>query len=125
MTEKTSIEHLMNFMQEKTKNNHTTMTFRELIGKKGITLYTVSLSGSIMKHANMQLDKTFDGYLAYHVYIDNLDSNKTGLTASGNVDQGWGVAVFLDPNEAADLAEKIVTTKYNNSIKKINKIRQS
>ena len=101
------------------------MTFRELIGKKGITLYTVSLSGSITKHTNMQIDKTFNGYLAYHVYIDNLDSNKTGITDSGNVDQGWGVAVFLDPNEAADLAEKIVTTRYNSSIKKINKIRQS
>lgn len=99
------------------------MTFRDLIGKKNITIYTVSLSGSIAKHSEMQVYETFKGFSIFHTAIDNLDSNKTGLTKNGTVSPSWGTAVFLDANEAAALAEKIVTTKYKNAIKAINKIR--
>ena len=101
------------------------MTFRDLIGKKDITIYTVSRGGSIAKYTNMQVYKTFKGFSIFHVAIDNLDSNKTGLSENGNVSSSWGCAVFLDVNEAADLAEKIAETKYKNSIKAINKIKNS
>lgn len=101
------------------------MTFRDLIGKKDITFYTVSRSGSIGKYTKMQIDETCHGFSIYHVPIDNLDSNKTGVTESGGVSPSWGVAVFLDVNDAADVAEKIAVTKYNNSIKAINKMRKN
>lgn len=101
------------------------MTFRDLIGKNDITIYTVSRSGSIAKYTKMQVRKTFKGFSIFRVGIDNLDSNKTGLTENGGVSPSWGIAVFLDANEAAALAEKIATTKYKNSIKEINKIRNS
>lgn len=99
------------------------MTFRELIGRNDITIYEVSRGGSIMKRENMSIREGYSGYSIFHVGIDNLDSNKTGLSTKGNVSPTWGTAIFLDPNEAADLAEKIATTKYNNSMKAINKIR--
>ena len=98
------------------------MTFRDLIGKKDITIYTVSRSGSFSKKTKMQIYETFRGYSIYHVHIDSLDTNKTGLSKNGGVSSSWGCAVFLDVNEAADLAEKIATTKYKNSLKTINKM---
>jgi hypothetical protein len=102
------------------------MTFRDLIGKKDITIYTVSRSGSFSKKTEMQMYRTSidSGFAIYHVAIENLDSNKTGLSENGGVSSSWGVAVFLDVNEAADLAEKIATTKYKNSLKTINKMRK-
>ena len=53
------------------------MTFRDLIGKKDITIYTVSRSGSFSKKTEMQMHRTsFDsGFGIYHVPIENLDSN--------------------------------------------------
>ena len=100
------------------------MTFRDLIGKKDITIYIVSRSGSFSKQTKMQINETFSGYSIYHVPIGSLDTNKTGLSENGGVSSSWGVAVFLDVNEAADLAEKIATTKYKNSLKTINKMRK-
>lgn len=100
------------------------MTFRDLIGKKDITIYTVSRSGSFNKKTEMQMYRTSSGFSIYHVAIENLDSNKTGLSKNGGVSSGWSVAVFLDVNEAADLAEKIATTKYKNSLKVIDKMRK-
>lgn len=102
------------------------MTFRDLIGKKDITIYTVSRSGSFSKKTEMQMHRTSidSGFAIYYVAIENLDSNKTGLSENGGVSSRWGVAVFLDVNEAADLAEKIATTKYKNSLKTINKMRK-
>lgn len=100
------------------------MTFRDLIGKKDITAYEVARSGSIRVLKNLTIDEGLMGYSIFHVGISNLDSNKTDLTNSGCVSSSCGGAIFLDANEAADLAEKIATTKYNNSIKAINKIRK-
>lgn len=103
------------------------MTFRDLIGKKDITIYIVSRSGSFSKMTEMQMCRTSiggSGFSIYHVAIENLDSNKTGLNKNGGVSSDWGVAVFLDVDEAADLAEKIATTKYKNSLKTINKMRK-
>ena len=103
------------------------MTFRDLIGKKNITIYTVSRSGSFSKKNEMQMYRTSiggSGFSIYHVAIENLDSNKTGLSENGGVSPSWGVAIFLDVNEAADLAEKIATTKYKNSLKTISKMRK-
>lgn len=99
------------------------MTFRDLIGRNDITIYTVSRSGSITKHTKMQVYETSKGFSIFHIAIDNLDSNKTGLNKNGCVSSRYGIAAFLDANEAADLAEKIVATKYKNSISVINKIR--
>lgn len=100
------------------------MRFRDLIGKKDITAYEVARSGSIRVRKNLSIDEGFMGYSIFHVGISDLDSNKTGLTPSGCVSSNWGSAIFLDGNEAADLAEKIAMNKYTNSLKAINKIRK-
>lgn len=100
------------------------MTFRDLIGRNDITIYTVSRSGSISKHTNMKVYETFDGFAISGMDIKNLDSNKIGVTENGNVSPSWGTAVFLDFEEAASLYERMAKTKYENSIKKINEMRK-
>ena len=111
------------------------MTFRDLIGKT-TTVYSVSHGGCLRRWDNVKVtqfkilnvntgvEKTCtdlrNGPL---MNIDDLDSNKAGLTKNGNISIGWSHAVFLDVNEAAELAEKIVTAKYNNSMAAINRIK--
>lgn len=108
--------------------------FKDLIGSKS-SIYSVSENGSIKKWDNVEIEK----FKVFHhktgitevfahfkngpfMRIENLDSNKAGLTKNGNVSSSWGYAVFIDANEAAELATRIVTTKYNNSIKQIKEV---
>lgn len=111
------------------------MTFRDLIGKT-TTVYSVSRGGNLKRWDNVKIDQyklftvnTGVEEIRTHLRngplmeIDDLDSNKAGLAKGKNISIGWGCAVFLDVNEAAELAEKIVATKYDNSMRAINKIR--
>lgn len=90
------------------------LTFRDVEGKEEFTLYEVSKSGSISKHT-VKSKRFFNG---------KVDKNASALHLNehGNIHIGCGYAVFLNPEDAAELAIRIVTTKYNNSIKKIKKV---
>lgn len=94
------------------------LTFKDIVGKE-FTLYTVTRGGSIRKSiVKAQYNKSFfDGYEKIP-----MDASALHLNKKGNIDIGWGYACFINADEAAELATRIVTTKYNNSIKQIKKV---
>ena len=93
------------------------LTFADVVGKE-FTLYEVSRSGSIRSYKVEGNDNFFN-----HRF-DKIDMNSSTmhLNKNGNIHIGWGYACFLNADEAAELATKIVTTKYNNSIKQIKAV---
>ena len=94
------------------------LTFKDVVGKD-FTLYTVTRGGSIRKSiVKAQYSKSFfDGYEKIPMDASSLHLNK-----NGNIHCGWGYACLINADEAAELATRIVTTKYNNSIDKIKKV---
>ncbi len=90
------------------------LTFKDVEGEEEFTVYVVSKSGSISKET-VKSKPFFNGKV-------DKDASALHLNEHGNIDIGWGYAVFLNPEDAAALATKIVTTKYNNSIAKIKKV---
>lgn len=92
------------------------LTFKDVVGKK-FTLYEVTISGAVYAH------KLKSDYFEqpFHEGID-MNSSAIHLNKNGNIDKGYGHAYLLNADEAAELATKIVTTKYNNSIKKIKEV---
>jgi hypothetical protein len=89
------------------------ITFREAIEKK-LPIYEVSRGGSISSREANPLHGGF--------WKKPLDATAWHLTDRGTIDIGWGYAVFANADDAAELATRIVTTKYNNSIEKIKKV---
>lgn len=114
----------------------TQLKFKDVLDKK-FTVYDVSSSGSISKYENVSLrkmkihslltDKIKEEYHMQNGPLMSFDdksinSSVAGLNKNGNISIGWGHAVFLSKEKAQKLARKIVTTKYQNSIKKIENI---
>lgn len=112
------------------------LKFKDVLDKE-FTVYEVSSSGSIGKYENVSLRKvkirnllTDEIKEEYHIqngpmmsFNDkSINSSVAGLNKNGNISIGWGHAVFLSKEKAQELARKIVTTKYQNSIKKIENI---
>jgi len=89
------------------------LTFREAMEKK-LPWYEVSKSGSISSY---EPDVHRGGFSDLP-----LDSTSWHLTENGTINIGWGYAVFANAEDAADLAKRIVTTKFENSMKKIKKV---
>ena len=87
------------------------LTFGDVKGKE-CTFYIVSIGGAIRKHTSK------------HICDDVVDLNASTkhINKNGGIDIGWGYAVFLNAEDAAEMAIKIVTRKYNNSIEKIKKV---
>lgn len=92
------------------------LTFKDVVGKE-FTLYEVSTSGAIYAHK-----VNSDVWESYYYKNIDLNSSTIHVNKNGNINIGWHCAYFLNANEAAELATKIVTTKYNNSIKKIKEV---
>ena len=88
------------------------LTFADVVGKEYIS-YSVAISGAIRSH-KVKARNDFDG-------ID-MNSSTLHLTKDGNIDKGWGYASFLNAEDAAELATRIVTRKYNNAIKHIKEV---
>lgn len=93
------------------------LTFKDVVGKD-FTIYEVAKSGSIRSYKV----KSDDGFFNHPFDKVDMNSSATHLNKNGNINIGWGYARFLNADEAAELATKIVTTKYNNSIAKIKKV---
>lgn len=89
------------------------LTFKDVVGKE-FTLYKVTRGGSIKKSI---VKAQYNGYEKIP-----MDASAWHINKNGNIDIGWGYACFLNADEAAELATRIVTTKYNNSIDKIKKV---
>lgn len=103
------------------------LTFKDVLGKE-FTVYDVSSSGSISKYENVTIEKvntkkyvlrngplmSFD--------VKDINIGVAGLNKNGNISIGWGHAAFLNRDDAQALARRIVTTRYENSIKKIDNI---
>ena len=94
------------------------LTFKDVVGKE-FTLYEVAKSGSISKHT--VIGNAFFKSLSSEKNLD-MNSSTLHLNKNGNIEIGWGYACFLNADEAAEMATKIITTKYNNSITQIKKI---
>ena len=92
------------------------LTFGDVVGKE-FTFYEVSIAGAI--YARKMNSNVWES--SYYKDID-LNSSTIHINKNGNIDIGWGYAYFLNANEAAELATKIATRKYNNSIKKIKEV---
>lgn len=92
------------------------LTFKDVVGKE-FTLYEVSRGGAIYAHV-------MNSYVWESSHYKNIDLNSSTLhiNENGNIGFGWGCAYLLNADEAAELATRIVTTKYNNSIKKIKEV---
>jgi len=89
------------------------LTFREALDNN-LLFYEVSKSGSISSYKpSLQRGGLFQL---------PLDETAWHLTDKGTIDIGWGYAVFANAEDAAEVATRIVTTKYNNSIAKIKKV---
>ena len=93
------------------------LTFKDVVGKD-FTLYEVAKSGSIRSY-NVKGDDRFFNHPFDKV---DMDASAMHLNKNGNIDIGWGYACFINADEAAALATRIVTTKYNNSIAQIKKV---
>lgn len=103
------------------------LTFKDVLGKE-FTVYDVSSSGSISKYENVTIEKvntkeyvlrngplmSFD--------VKDINIGVAGLNKNGNISIGWGHAAFLNRDDAQALARRIVTTKYEKSMKKIDNI---
>ena len=89
------------------------LTFREAMEKE-LPWYEVSKSGSISSY---KPDVHRGGLFGL-----SLDSTSFHLTENGTINIGCGYAVFANAEDAAELAKRIVATKYENSMKKIKKV---
>lgn len=126
------------------------LTFKDVLGKQ-FTVYDVSSSGSISKYENVTIEKVktkhmcsptlVNGKIKFSDKVDHvteeyvlrngplmsfdvkdINIGVAGLNKNGNISIGWGHAAFLNRDEAQSLARRIVTTKYENSMKKIDNI---
>ena len=112
------------------------LTFKDVLGKE-FTVYDVSSSGSISKYENVTIRKMKTRNLftdaiteEYHLIngplmsfdVKDINIGVAGLNKNGNISIGWGHAAFLNRDEAQALARRIVTTRYENSMKKIDNI---
>ena len=126
------------------------LTFKDVLGKE-FTVYDVSSSGSIKKYENVTIEKEQIEHMCNptlvngrYILSDKVDHvtekyvlrngplmsfdvkdiniGVAGLNKNGNISIGWGHAAFLNRDEAQALARRIVTTKYENSMKKIDNI---
>ena len=89
------------------------MTFREAM-EKDTPFYEVAKSGSISSYKpSIQRG----GLMRLP-----LDATTWHLNDNGTINIGWGYAVFANAEDAAEVAKRIVTTKFENSIKKIKKV---
>jgi hypothetical protein len=89
------------------------LTFREAF-ENGLPWYYVAQGGSIKSYKPIIRGGILDE--------EWLDKASVHLTEDGKIDRGWGYAVFANAEDAAEMAKKIVTMKYNNSIEKIRKV---
>ena len=94
------------------------LTFKDVVGKE-FTLYHVSRSGSIHKYT-VKAEHNHSFFNGYEKIP--MDASALHLNKSGNIHIGWGYACLLNADEAAELATRIVTTKYKNSIAKIKEV---
>jgi hypothetical protein len=126
------------------------LTFRDVLGKE-FTVYDVSSSGSISKYENVTIEKVkikhmcsptlVKGRIKFSDEVDHvteeyvlrngplmsfdvkdINIGVAGLNKNGNISIGLGHAAFLNRDEAQALARRIVTTKYENLMKKIDNI---
>ena len=126
------------------------LTFKDVLDKR-FTVYDVSSSGSISKYENVTIEKVrtnhmcsptlVNGKIKFSDKVDHvteeyvlrngplmsfdvkdINIGVAGLNKNGNISIGWGHAAFLNRDEAQSLARRIVTTKYENSMKKIDNI---
>lgn len=126
------------------------LTFKDVLDKR-FTVYDVSSSGSISKYENVTIEKVrtnhmcsptlVNGKIKFSDKVDHVTEeyvlrngplmafdvkdislSVAGLNKNGNISMGWGHAAFLNRDEAQTLARRIVTTKYENSMKKIDNI---
>ena len=91
------------------------LTFREAMNQ-GLPWYEVSRGGSI---SSFIPNPNRGGYMDCGSWMDATSKH---LNENGNIDIGWGYAVFANAEDAAEVAKRIVTTKYNNSMAKIKKV---
>ena len=89
------------------------ITFREAM-EKGLPWYEVSRGGAIFSRKPLIFSSDKNELW--------LDTTSTHLTESGNISKDWGHALFANAEDAAEVAKRIVTTKYNNSMAKIKKV---
>ena len=126
------------------------LTFKDVLGKR-FTVYDVSSSGSISKYENVTIEKVKTKHMCKPILkngryissdkvdhvteeyflrngplmsfdVKDINIGVAGLNKNGNISIGWGHAAFLNRDEAQTLARRIVTTKYENSMKKIDNI---
>lgn len=109
------------------------LTFKDVLGKE-FTVYDVSSNGSISKYENVTIEKGQTRHMCKHEEyvlrngplmsfdVKDINLSVAGLNKDGDISMGWGHAAFLNRDEAQTLARRIVTKKYEDSMKKIDTI---
>ena len=91
------------------------IVFRDVAHLEKIKIYRVSRGGAIDVYMTNPKNLHFGDEFG-------LDDSSIHLNKNGNIYIGWSYALFLNAEDAAELATRIATTKYNNAIEKIKKI---